>query len=56
MREVAVLGIGQTRIDEQWDKSLKDLAGEAVLAALKDAGLTSADAIFILHGAHCKRA
>ena len=47
MREVAIIGIGQTRIDEQWDKSLKDLAGEAVMAALKDAGLTGADAIFV---------
>ena len=47
MREVAILGIGQTKIDEHWDRSLKDLAGEAVLAALKDAGLSGAEAIFV---------
>src|SRR5512140_840251 len=47
MREVAILGIGQTRIEEQWDKSLKDLAGEAILSALKDAGLTGAEAVFV---------
>jgi acetyl-CoA C-acetyltransferase len=47
MRQVAILGIGQTRIEEQWDKSLKDLAGEAILSALKDAGLTGADALFV---------
>ncbi len=47
MREVAILGIGQTKIDEHWDLSLKDLAGEAVLAALKDAGLSGAEAIFV---------
>jgi acetyl-CoA C-acetyltransferase len=47
MREVAVLGIGQTGIDEQWEKSLRDLAGEAVLAAMNDAGLNRADALYV---------
>ncbi len=47
MREVAILGIGQTKIDEHWDRSMKDLAGEAVLAALHDAGLPGAEAIFV---------
>ena len=47
MREVAVLGIGQTKIDEHWDKSLRELAGDAVLAAMHDAGVQSADALFV---------
>lgn len=47
MREVAVLGIGQTRIDEQWDKSLRELAGDAVLAALQDAGLNGAESLYV---------
>jgi len=47
MREVAILGIGQTKIDEHWDRSLKDLAGEAVLVALKDAGLPGVEALFV---------
>lgn len=47
MREVAVLGIGQTKIDEHWDKSLRLLAGEAILAAMQDAGIERADSIFI---------
>ncbi len=47
MREVAILGIGQTKIDEHWDRSMKDLAGEAILAALKDAGLSGAEALFV---------
>ncbi len=47
MREVAVLGIGQTKVDEHWDKSLRELAGEAVLSALADAGLQNADALYI---------
>ncbi|GAP14457.1 acetyl-CoA acetyltransferase [Longilinea arvoryzae] len=47
MREVAVLGIGQTKVEEQWDKSLRELAGEAVLAALNDAHLSAVDAIYV---------
>lgn len=46
MREVAVIGIGQTPANELWDESLRVLAGEAVLAALADAGLDSAEALF----------
>lgn len=47
MREVAVLGIGQTLIDEQWDKSLRELAGEAALNALADSGLPGAQAVYV---------
>jgi acetyl-CoA C-acetyltransferase len=47
MREVAVLGIGQTRADEHWDKSLRELAGEAVLAAVANAGLESAEGLYV---------
>jgi acetyl-CoA C-acetyltransferase len=47
MRDVAVLGIGQTPADEHWDKSLRVLAGEAALAALQDAGLETAQGIFV---------
>jgi acetyl-CoA C-acetyltransferase len=47
MREVAILGIGQTPVDEHWDKSLKELAGEAIFTALSDAGRDSAEALFI---------
>ncbi len=47
MREVAVLGIGQTKVEEQWDKSLRELAGEAVLAALDDAHLSAVDSIYV---------
>ena len=47
MRQVVILGIGQTKIDEHWDKSLKELAGEAAFAALADAGIQRADALFV---------
>ena len=38
MRAVAILGIGQTVVAEQWDKSIRDIATEAVRHALVDAG------------------
>ena len=47
MRTVAILGIGQTKIDEHWDKSLTELAGEAAFAALAEAGIQRADALFV---------
>ena len=47
MREVAVLGIGQTAVDEHWDKSIKEIAGEAVISAILDAGINHADGIFV---------
>jgi acetyl-CoA C-acetyltransferase len=47
MRPVAILGIGQTVIDEQWEKSLRAIAAEAVRLALQDAGRTSAGGIFV---------
>ncbi len=47
MRPVAILGIGQTQVDEHWDKSLKELAGEAAFAALNEAGIKRADALFV---------
>ena len=47
MREVAVQGIGQTPVEEHWERSLRDLATEAGLAALRDAGVDRIDAVFV---------
>jgi acetyl-CoA C-acetyltransferase len=47
MREVAVIGIGQTPVSEHWDKSLRVLGGEAILAALEDAELSSAESLYV---------
>ena len=47
MREIAIIGIGQTVIAEHWEKSLRMLAGEAVLAAMADAGRDSVDGVFV---------
>ena len=47
MRKVAIQGIGQTVISEHWNISLKELAGNAIAAALDDAGRESVDGLFI---------
>ena len=47
MRKVAVLGIGQTKIDEHWESSLRELAGNACFAAMQDSGIDQPDALFV---------
>lgn len=47
MREVAVIGIGQTTIEEHWDKSLRVLAGDAVLSAMQNADVSAVDGVFV---------
>jgi len=47
MRDVSIIGIGQTAVGEHWDRSLRHLAGDAVLAAMKDAGIEMADALYV---------
>ncbi len=46
MREVAILGIGQTKVDEHWERSIRDLAGEAIANTLQDAQQEEFDALF----------
>ena len=47
MREVAILGIGQTPVREHWNLSLRDLAVEAGRAAMADAGIDRLDALYV---------
>ncbi|MBE0671185.1 MAG: thiolase domain-containing protein [Anaerolineales bacterium] len=47
MRQVAILGIGQTKIDEHWDKSLREIGGDAAFAAMQDAGMETVDALYV---------
>lgn len=47
MQKVAILGIGQTPIGEQWDKSLREIGGEAALAAMQDAGVETVGAVYV---------
>src|SRR5699024_7945675 len=41
--KVAVVGMGCTRFDEHWDKSLDDLLVEAAYDAFEDAGIEPTD-------------
>ena len=43
MKEVAIIGIGETKIGELWEKSLRDLGIEAGFKAMEDAGISGAD-------------
>ncbi len=43
MRDVAVLGVGQTKFGELWDRSFREIGIEAGLQALVDAKLSSND-------------
>jgi acetyl-CoA C-acetyltransferase len=47
MRQVAILGIGQIKVDEHWDLSLRELGGNAALAAMQDAGVDKVDALYV---------
>ncbi|MCD6275799.1 MAG: thiolase domain-containing protein [Thermoplasmata archaeon] len=50
MRDVAIIGAGETKYGEHWDKSLRDLAVEAGLKALEDAGIYAEDIQAIFGG------
>lgn len=43
MTNVAVVGVGCTKMDEHWTKSMKDLSREAGALALQDAGIEGKD-------------
>jgi len=47
MRDVAIIGIGQTPVGEHWEKSLRHLAHDAIMAAMRDAGIQTADALYV---------
>ncbi|MEK6752986.1 MAG: thiolase domain-containing protein [Chloroflexota bacterium] len=47
MRQVAIIGIGQTKIDEHWDKSLREIGGDAAFAAMQDAGMEKVDSLYV---------
>ena len=43
MRNVAVVGVGQTKFGEHWDKSIRDMIIEAGIAAVRDAEIERSD-------------
>ena len=47
MRQVGILGIGQTKVRENWGRSLRELAGDAIQAVLLDCGRTTCDGLFL---------
>ncbi|MGQ9518431.1 MAG: thiolase domain-containing protein [Anaerolineae bacterium] len=47
MRDVSIIGFGQTPVGEHWELSLRHLAAQAVLAAMQDAGIERADALYV---------
>ncbi|HUV03288.1 MAG TPA: thiolase domain-containing protein [Desulfobacteria bacterium] len=49
MREVAIIGAGTTKFGELWEKSFRDIAVEAGLKAIEDAGI-SGEEIEALYG------
>ena len=50
MQQVAISGVGMTPVAEHWDRSLRELAAEAVRAALDDAGISQVDALYLGNG------
>ncbi|MCD6356455.1 MAG: thiolase domain-containing protein [Anaerolineaceae bacterium] len=47
MTKVYIAGIGQTKVGELWDRSLRNLSAEAILKTLKDAGKPQVDALYV---------
>ncbi|MEZ4860310.1 MAG: thiolase domain-containing protein [Caldilineaceae bacterium] len=47
MRGVSIVGIGQSPVGELWSRSARQIAADAVKAALADANLERADALYV---------
>lgn len=47
MRDVCIVGIGQTPIGELWDDSLRELAFQALRQAAADAGIERPEALYV---------
>lgn len=47
MREVVIIGSGQTPVGEHWGKSLRHLGHDAIMAAMKDADISRPDALYV---------
>lgn len=49
-RDVAIVGVGISRFGERWDMSLRDLAWEAAVPAVEDAGIQGRDIQLVVFG------
>ncbi len=47
VRKVYIVGIGQTKVKEHWERSSRDLATSSILGAMGQAGIDRADAIYV---------
>ncbi len=47
MRSVSIIGIGQSPVGELWERSAREIAYTAIHAAMTDAGVETADALFL---------
>lgn len=47
MRKVAIVGIGQVPVREHWESGLRELAVQAILAAMQDADIEQTDALYV---------
>jgi len=47
MRKIAILGIGQIKVGEHWERSLREIGGDAAFAAMQDAGMDKVDSLFV---------
>jgi acetyl-CoA C-acetyltransferase len=47
MRDVFIIGTGQTPVGEHWDLGLRELGAAAIRGALDDAGIETVDALFV---------
>ena len=47
MRSVSIVGIGQSPVGELWNRSARQIAGDAIAAAMADANIETADALYL---------
>jgi len=47
VRDVSIIALGQTKVDEHWQKSIRHLAADAILAALEESNPGRIDAIYV---------
>jgi acetyl-CoA C-acetyltransferase len=47
MRDVSIIGIGQTKVGEHWDKSLRELGYRALNAAMRDAKVQRISGLYV---------
>jgi acetyl-CoA C-acetyltransferase len=47
MRSVSIVGIGQSPVGELWNRSARQIAADAIAAAMADANIESADALYL---------